>query len=362
MVMNDTYLNQKFNIYCGDSKDLVKEIELVHCVVTSPPYFQKRQYGESEKEIGNEDNINFYVNALCDLFDSINLHPQGNIWVNIGDKRNKDGGLLMVPEQFALAMIARKWRLVDNVIWAKVFDEVNGETEGHCMIEPATKRLNGNGWEYFYRFTKSKDAYCDHCAVRIPRHGGEHIRYMPKELMELETSTDGRVAHNVWKVHMGQTSKKHYAVFPTQLCERPIAMTCPMRVKANGDPIERIVEMVEYDEGRNAKRVFGKYKSLGNEYDEEQSKAITGRVDSGKQYIPRKPATKGWTKADDYAAGIVLDPFCGTGTTGEVALKLGRSFIGIDLYEEFQKIAYDRCKDVFTNLNKQKLNPWELEK
>jgi hypothetical protein len=42
--------------------------------------------------------------------------------------------------------------------------------------------------------------------------------------------------------------------------------------------------------------------------------------------------------------GIVLDPFCGTATSGEVALKLGRHFIGIELYENNVKIAEDRCR------------------
>ena len=42
--------------------------------------------------------------------------------------------------------------------------------------------------------------------------------------------------------------------------------------------------------------------------------------------------------------GIVLDPFCGTATSGEVALKLGRHFIGIELYENYAQIAEDRCR------------------
>jgi len=42
--------------------------------------------------------------------------------------------------------------------------------------------------------------------------------------------------------------------------------------------------------------------------------------------------------------GIVLDPFCGTATSGEVALKLGRHFMGIELYEENAQIAEERCR------------------
>ena len=45
--------------------------------------------------------------------------------------------------------------------------------------------------------------------------------------------------------------------------------------------------------------------------------------------------------------GIGLDPFCGTATAGEVALKLGRNFIGIELYEENAQIAEDRCRHAY---------------
>src|SRR5262249_21450093 len=147
--------------------------------------------------------VSEYVELLCDVFGGVNLQPRGSVWVNIGDKRQ--GGLSLIPERFAIAMTDRGWRLMDSVIWAKVYDNDDGTTEGNCMIEPALRRLNGNGWEPFYRFVKSVHPYCDHCAVRIPRNQqmGEHQaskRYMPKTLMEVETATDGRVAHNVWKV------------------------------------------------------------------------------------------------------------------------------------------------------------------
>jgi len=57
--------------------------------------------------------------------------------------------------------------------------------------------------------------------------------------------------------------------------------------------------------------------------------------------------TDGWTNADLPVTrrGIVLDPFAGTGTTGEVAIKLGRNFIGIELYDEYASIAEQRCRE-----------------
>lgn len=42
--------------------------------------------------------------------------------------------------------------------------------------------------------------------------------------------------------------------------------------------------------------------------------------------------------------GLVLDPFCGSGTTGLSAVKLGRRFVGIELNREYLDIAYRRLR------------------
>jgi hypothetical protein len=126
--------------------------------------------------------------------------------------------------------------------------------------------------------------------------------------------------------------------------------------------MERLVEMVEYDEDRG-KRGIGKYTSLKGGYDGDTSKALTGRADTGRAYVPRKPVTKAWVGpvGQPLVAGTVLDPFCGTGTTGAVALRMGRSFIGIDLYAEFCDIAAERCEGVFKTMEERGLDPWALE-
>lgn len=48
-------------------------------------------------------------------------------------------------------------------------------------------------------------------------------------------------------------------------------------------------------------------------------------------------------------SGIVLDPFMGSGTTGVVAKRLGREFIGIDLNSEYVEISASRIKMEGTN-------------
>src|ERR1035438_10815049 len=138
---------------------------------------------------------------------------------------------------------------------------------------------------------------------------------------------------------MGQTKESHYAVFPPALIERPIAMTCPLEITAEG-PKTRKVVMVHYEESRPIQRGIGKYTKP-----EEETRTKSGRQDTGRQYIPRKPVTTGWEPdLPTIRRGIVFDPFTGSGTTGEVALKLGRNFIGIELYPEYAEIAEERCR------------------
>jgi len=346
-------------------KKLAERKQLINCVVTSPPYFQKRVYGDSSEELGNEKTIDEYISGLCDIFDAVPLHPFGSVWVNIGDKRDKYGSTQEIPAQFALAMRNRGWRIADAVVWAKVIVDADGTTVGCCMTEPSNGRLNGNGYEMVYRFVKTKkagDAWTDTSAVRIPRQGVEPERYLPSDLMEVNTSINGRNLPNVWRVNMGQTKDKHFAVYPPALCERPIAMSCPPFVKDDGSLPLRDVEMVEYDEQRSSKRIFGKYSSV-----EESDQSKSGRMDFARQYVARMPKTKGWIGLGDengeeinVSPGVVLDPFCGSGSTGVAALKLGRSFIGIDLYEEYCEVARAKCSETLTNLEKREKSAPEI--
>jgi DNA modification methylase len=45
----------------------------------------------------------------------------------------------------------------------------------------------------------------------------------------------------------------------------------------------------------------------------------------------------------------------GSGTTGEVALKLGRSFIGIDLYEEYVQMTKERLENLKIDVDPRKV-------
>lgn len=327
-----------YEILQGDVRSLIPQLPQAHCVATSPPYFGQRTYGDNpNREIGRETDVDSYIGNLVAVFTAIDLHPEGSIWVNLADKRSKDATLMCIPEQFVVAMAQAGFGLVDRAIWAKSEALEDGSTTGNYAPEPCRNRLNDKAHEPFYKFTKSRNAWTDTLAVQLRRHNVDVVRYLPEDLMTVETALNGRNLHAVWNIRPGQTSEKHYAVFPPALCERPIAMTCPLMVNPDGSLPRRIVEMVQYDEGRGRRRV-----GRGGQTER------TGRRDGGRAYVPTMPVSRGWEPIQNGAApGVVLDPFSGTGTAGEVALKLGRSFIGVDLYPDYVEIATRRCAAAF---------------
>ena len=345
---------QRYEIHCGDARDVVPTLPEVHCVVTSPPYLGQRVYGHSESEIGRGEDVEGYIAELCDLFDAIPLHQRGSLWVNMGDKR-RGGALLGIPARFEVAMIDRGWHFLDDPTWAKGVVHVDGTTRGGFLPEPAWRRLNGNAHEKVWRFARTTEAWSDVCAVNIPRRGVEGTRYLPPELMSCETALEGRRCPNVWQVPMGQTSEDHHAAYPKALCERPIAMTAPVWINPDGSLPARIVASLGYDEARGPNRVIGKRT-------DEDGRKRSGRNDTGRPYTPRKPMTTGWMPGFDPEGepSIVLDPLMGTGTTGEVALKLGRSFIGIDLYPSYCEMARHGCEETLRFLQERNLDPLAL--
>jgi hypothetical protein len=221
--MSISFACQPFSIIRGNAIEVLKQLQAkVDCVITSPAYYQQRIYGTNSSELGRESSVAEYIGNLVEVFKAIPLAPWSSIWVNIGDKRGKQGELLGIPERFVTAMCDAGFYRIDNVIWAKESVRIDGTSIGQAMIEPAKRRLNGNGHEPFYRFVLDpKRAWSDTCAVRIPRRNVTDVRYLSEELMRCHTSLEGRNLGNVWNIPMGQTRESHCAVFLPALIERP---------------------------------------------------------------------------------------------------------------------------------------------
>ena len=148
------------------------EPESVHTCVTSPPYFNLRDYGVAG-QIGNEDTPEAFVGKLVEVFREVwrILRPDGTLWVNIGDsyatrsgnqpptntrnscghttKRQPSGykykDLIGIPWLLAFALRADGWYLRQDIIWNK----------SNCMPESVRDRCT-KSHEYIFLLSKSE--------------------------------------------------------------------------------------------------------------------------------------------------------------------------------------------------------------
>lgn len=89
-------MNEPNQIILGDSLEVLKTLpdECVDCVITSPPYWNLRDYGVAG-QLGLEPTFQEYIEKLCVIFDEVKrvLKPTGTVWANLGDtySGNKEG-------------------------------------------------------------------------------------------------------------------------------------------------------------------------------------------------------------------------------------------------------------------------------
>jgi DNA modification methylase len=286
--------------------------ESVQCVVTSPPYWGLRDYG-NDGQLGLEPSPEEYTARLVGVFREVRrvLREDGTLWLNLGDsytsggRKERDPGrskihpafegesfadglrpdtpvglkpkdLVGVPWRVAFALQADGWWLRSDIIWAKP----------NPMPESVTDRPT-KAHEYLFLLAKSQRYYFDQDAVREPSEYPDDNRKarQKKDDYNTQMGNRGRVrsvinpindkaypqrnVRSVWTVPTQPFPGAHFAVFPPKLIEPCI-------------------------------------------------------------------------KAGSSEGDAVLDPFCGSGTTGVVALRLDRRFVGIEINPEYCELAWQR--------------------
>lgn len=176
-------------ILTGDTLETVKTLpnESIDCVITSPPYYQLRDYGWNG-QWGLEKTYQEYLDKLISLMSELKrvLKPTGTMWINLGDSYNGTGksgsegignnslsyvknqrrngkdimmpskSLMLIPHRFAIRCIDELGLILRNdVIWAKR----NG------MPESVTDRFSKKH-EFFFFFVKQQKYYFDLDGVR----------------------------------------------------------------------------------------------------------------------------------------------------------------------------------------------------
>lgn len=305
--------------------------DFVDCVLTSPPYWSCRTYGNAPTAwrdgeataLGEERSLVAYVGHLVEVFDEVRrvLKPSGTLWVNLADvyfgswgnyaavgasgsprsgsgtdrctrwrrrfaadptwrppaSRSHAGlqskSLCLIPQRFAIAMCDRGWVLRNHIVWHKP----------NHMPSSVKDRLTPT-WESLLFLTASKTYAFDLDAIRVPHKGKTRMdrptsqresfhprghRLPPRPGEAHACHPKGKNPGDCWSIPTHSGKRDHPAVFPERLCERPILAGSP-------------------------------------------------------------------------PCGIVLDPFMGSGTTAVVAQRLGRQWLGIEQNQRFVKLASDR--------------------
>lgn len=325
----------------GDSLDVLRSISdnSVDCCVTSPPYWQKRQYENGG--IGLEESPQEYINSLFNIIKEVKrvLKPSGSFWLNIGDSyQNKS--LLGIPWRIALMMIDDGWILRNNVIWNKHKGGMN----------PNKDRF-GSVFEDFFFFVKSEKYYFDADAVRSkPRQtkvkngsvvsatGVSGIRY--KRQIELSTSLSDEEKKNASeqleqvlnRIRRGEISDFRMVIRNEQRTTHSDSTKLSGRAK-------ELKDKGFYFLFYNPKGTMpGDVWDIMPE-DTQRRKMHFAPYPEELCVIPIKSTCP--------QNGVVLDPFSGTGTTMKVAYELGRKSIGIDLSNEYIKLAKQRiCQEL----------------
>ena len=307
----------------------------VQTVITSPPYWGLRDYG-IEGQLGMEPAPEEYVENIVGVFREVwrVLREDGTVWLNLGDsyagswggygddlggqrsKRTeryirgaytdkklrpptsnlgiglKPKDLCMIPARVALALQADGWWVRMDIIWSKP----------NPMPESVTDRPT-KSHEYMFLLSKSARYYYDAEAIKEPATGNAHDRgdgVNPKAKIPSgwDTNSGG---------HKGKIGR-----YP--------------RPKQNESFSGAVTGLIE---NRNKRSVW----------------TVPVMPYPGPHYatFPPKlidPCVLAGSGPED----TILDPFCGTGVTGMVALRHGRRFIGIDLDPDSCEMARQRIE------------------
>ena len=304
-------------ILCGDAAEQLKTLprESVNMCVTSPPYYGLRDYGE-QGQIGIEQSPSEYIARLVKVFDEVYrvLAKDGTLWLNIGDSyagsgkgpmtlsqngKNKDvfdmhNRIYEVPKSWSgikpKDMIGIPWMLAFALRergWYLRTDIIWYKT--NCLPESAKDRPTKT-YEHIFLLAKSRRYYFDYKAIQEPLKEVSKARYKR-----------GRSSNSKYAGQQGITQERE--------------------------------DFSDFDQQFRRKR------------DVWEVSTNTYKMDEHFAMFPEK-LIEPCILAGSKVGGVVLDPFFGSGTTGAVAKRFGREYIGIDLNARYLEKAKARIDNV----------------
>jgi len=328
-------------VLVGDATEKLKTLPpaSVDCVITSPPYWNLRDY-QAAGQIGLEDSVDAWVASLRVVFAEVArvLKPGGGLWLNIGDTYSQSPkvgvpakGMVCAPERLLLALADDGWIVRSKVIWSKT----------NTMPNSVADRLNVT-YEPLYFLVRSPRYYFSLSEIREPR---EVTQKLLQHALPADDGTRladaigdptrpilGTNPGDVWRIATKGFKGPHFATFPPELVRRPLLATCPEAICTScGVPWKRAERTWRVPLGDGSPR-----RHEDDAYVMRFGKLWNTLRQAG-DLIP-------FGCSAPTVRGVVLDPFFGAGTVGLVAEEHGRDWIGIEISPEYADLARDRIR------------------
>ncbi len=391
-------------ILIGDVIKKLKEIpsESISCVVTSPPYWNLRDY-EDPNQIGQEKTPEGYINKMTEVCNALRrvLKRDGSFFLNIGDTYF-DRDLQLIPHRLALELQKNGWKLRNQIIWYK---------PNH--MPSSIKNRFGNTWEPIFFFIRSdckKKYYFDLDSIRIPHKSNGDVskrnnlpKYISEKTYQRYYSHLTPKKRNDYNGKFNGQEKNLGASPGARQSVNDIFYSRQRKYEVDSFEICNYLKEWKKKSGLSTK-YFDKYfgykdtaghwfrtdesgRSLPNpeewlelkkilRFDNKYDKVMTAThyVLQTVDYHPKgKNPGDMWAMNTDKLKeahfaifpkelperiikaccpkdGIVLDPFAGSGTTGVIAKELNRKSIMIDINPDYKKIMEKRLKSVMSKL------------
>jgi DNA modification methylase len=299
----------------GDCIEMMRTMpaESVQCVVTSPPYWGLRDYGHAG-QLGAEKTPSLYVSKMVSVFEEIRrvLKKDGTVWLNIGDSYAGSWG---AQGRTNGGSSYNNSKISSDQIDAAPRKTTNTGTIREAGLKP--KDLIGMPWRVAFALQTAGWYIRSDIIWNKPNPMTESVRDRPT------------CAHE----HIFLLSKsRHYYYDAAAIAEKSTPgagrdTTTSRRQSPPGKPTDRGFKKGRQFKTRNKRNVWTI--SVGR---------FAGAHFATFPCALIKPCVLAGSRAGD----VVFDPFGGSGTTGKVALELGRKAILCELNPDYIKIIHER--------------------
>jgi DNA modification methylase len=308
-------------LHLGDCLEVLRDMDAdtVQTCVTSPPYYGLRDYGH-KGQIGQEETPDAYIARLVEVFREVRrvLKPDGTLWLNLGDSYagSNQGAGTKLPSEKQLSNRGTNYQTTEE--HKSKLSRIDGYKPKDLLMIPARVAiaLQADGW-----YLRSEIVW------HKPNPMPESVKDRPTKAHEMIylLAKSPKYFYDAEAVLEPYTSPiDRWGGDFTRLVKSP-------KDKQQGNPksLNRERDMRPNKNGRNRRDVW----------------TVTTKPYKGAHFATFPPdLIEPCILAGSREGDVVLDPFNGAGTTGKVALKHERRYVGIDINPKYLELTRTRLE------------------